>query len=317
MTAPGQAQAPKWLRRSSASQPFVATVCSGGDLDRALAALGAELGELQVSAQRRLAANACDLTFESQPGRAWALFQTLREKLCDADVYVQPVSERGKRLLICDMDMTIVAAETLDEVAAALGMGERIAAITARAMHGEIDFNEALRERIAMLAGQPEQVFHDVARQVRLNPGAENLVAGATAAGVHTILISGGFTQVAQPIARRLGFDEVHCNRLELESGQLTGRVREPIINADLKCQVLQQRAQARGLTLRDCCAIGDGANDLPMLTAAGLGIGYHAKPVLRAATSCHIDASDLDSALYFMGVDPTDNSGDTILNSP
>lgn len=305
MTAPGEVQAPKWLRRSRARQPFVATVCSGGDLDGALATVGAVMGELQVSGQRRLGANAFDLTFECDPDQAWSLFQVFRENLDDADVYVRPASERGKRLLICDMDMTIVAAETLDEVAAALGMGERIAAITARAMHGEIDFDAALRERIKMLAGQAEQVFHDVARQVRVNPGAEKLVTGARAAGVHTILISGGFAQVAEPLARQLGFDEVHCNRLELEAGRLTGRVCEPIINADLKCQILQQRARALGLTLRDCCAIGDGANDLPMLTAAGLGIGYHAKPVLRAATSCHIDASDLDSALYFMGLDP------------
>jgi len=304
VTAPGEIQAPKWLRRSRATQQFVATVCSGGDLDAALATVGAVMGDLQVNGQRRLGANAFDATFEGNPDRAWSIFQILRENLANADVYVRPASERGKRLLICDMDMTIVAAETLDEVAIALGMGERIAAITARAMHGEIDFNAALRERIQMLAGQAEQVFHDVARQVRLNPGAEKLVAGASAAGVHTILISGGFAQVAEPVARQLGFDEVHCNRLELEAGQLTGRVHEPIINADLKCQILQQRAQALGLTLRDCCAIGDGANDLPMLTAAGLGIGYHAKPVLRAATSCHIDASDLDSALYFMGLE-------------
>jgi phosphoserine phosphatase len=232
------------------------------------------------------------------------LFRSLRENLTDADVYMQPQSERGKRLLICDMDMTIVAAETLDEVATILGMGERIAAITARAMNGEIDFNAALRERIAMLAGQSVQVFHDVAQSLSLNPGAEKLLAAANTAGVHTILISGGFSQVAEPVAHRLGFDEVHCSQLELEADKLTGGLLDPIVNADYKCNILQQRAQALGFALRDCCAIGDGANDLPMLTAAGLGIAYHAKPVLRAATSCHIDVTDLESAVYFMGLD-------------
>ena len=155
-----------------------------------------------------------------------------------------------------------------------------------------------------MLAGHPEQVFHEVAQSLQLNPGAEQLLAAAKQAGVYTLLISGGFSQMAEPVAQRLGFDEVHCCQLELDRGKLTGKVLEPIVNADYKCRVLQQRAQELGLALRNSCAIGDGANDLPMLTAAGLGIAYHAKPVLRAATSCHIDATDLASAIYFMGLD-------------
>ena len=259
---------------------------------------------MRVRRQRNLSPAAYEVIVDCNPVAAWTLLQLLREKLGSADVYLQPQTEYGKRLLICDMDMTIVAAETLDEVAAMLGLGERIAAITRRAMHGEIDFNAALRERITMLAGQPEQVFHEVSQHLQLNPGAEKLLAGANAAGVHTILISGGFAQVAEPVALRLGFDEVHCNHLQIEAGRLTGQVIEPIVNADIKCRILQQRAQALGLALVDCCAIGDGANDLPMLSAAGLGIAYHGKPVLRAATSCHIDATDLESALYFMGLD-------------
>jgi len=297
-------QAPRWLGRSNAQQPFVITVCTAGECSDALALLDTELGDLQIREHRPLATNACDVTVDCDPDTAWSLLLSLRTKLVDADVYIQPQESRGKRLLICDMDMTIVAAETLDEVAAMLGLGERIAAITTRAMHGEIDFNAALRERITMLAGQPEQVFHDIVEHLQLNPGAEQLLAAAAAAGVHTILVSGGFAQVAEPVARRLGFDEVHCNHLEIDAGKLTGKVKSPIINADLKCSLLQQRAQALGLTLSDCCAIGDGANDLPMLRAAGLGIAYHGKPVLRAATSCHIDATDLASAIYFMGLD-------------
>jgi len=299
-------QAPRWLGRSDSRQPFVVTSCTIGEFNAALTLFDAELGDLQIREHRPLATNACDVIVDCDPETAWSLLQSLRAKLIDVDVYMQPQDGRGKRLLICDMDMTIVAAETLDEVAAMLGMGERIAAITARAMHGDIDFNAALRERIALLAGQPEQVFHDLVGQLRLNPGAEQLLSAAKAAGVHTILVSGGFAQVAEPVARRLGFDEVHCNHLEIDTGKLTGKVQQPIINADLKCSLLQQRARALGLALSDCCAIGDGANDLPMLRAAGLGIAYHGKPVLRAATSCHIDATDLESAIYFMGLDRT-----------
>ncbi len=297
-------EAPRWLLRSNAEQPFVVTICSRGEVDDAVNRLRGLLGNLQVHDEYKLAPNACELTVVCEPANAWSLFRSLRVNLTDVDVYMQPQSERGSRLLICDMDMTIVAAETLDEVATVLGMGEQVATITARAMNGEIDFNAALRERIAMLAGQSVQVFHDVAQSLPLNPGAEKLLAAANAAGVHTILISGGFSQVAEPVARRLGFDEVHCSQLELDAGRLTGGLLDPIVNADYKCNVLQQRAQALGFALRDCCAIGDGANDLPMLTAAGLGIAYHAKPVLRAATSCHIDVTDLESAIYFMGLD-------------
>jgi phosphoserine phosphatase len=297
-------EAPRWLLRSDAEQPFVVTICTRGKVDDALKWLRSLLGNLQVRDEQKIAPNACELVVVCEPAYAWALFRSLRENLADADVYMQPQSERGKRLLICDMDMTIVAAETLDEVATILGMGDQIAAITTRAMNGEIDFSAALRERIVMLAGQSVQVFHDVAQSLSFNPGAEQLLAAANAAGMHTILVSGGFSQVAEPVAQKLGFDEVHCCQLELDADRLTGGLLEPIVNADYKCNILQQRAQALGLALRDCCAIGDGANDLPMLTAAGLGIAYHAKPVLRTATSCHIDVTDLTSAIYFMGLD-------------
>ncbi len=306
MNVDAAVQAPRWPGCSNSQQPFVITICSAGEISDALTLLDAELGDLKIREHRPLTATDCDVCVDCEPDAAWSLFQSLRAKLVDADVYMQPQEMRGKRLLICDMDMTIVAAETLDEVAATLGMGERIAEITTRAMHGEMDFDDALRERIALLAGQPEQVFHDVAEQLSMNPGAEQLLAATRAAGVHTILVSGGFAQVAEPVARRLGFDEVHCNHLEIDADKLTGKVRYPIINADLKSSLLRRRAQSLGLALSDCCAIGDGANDLPMLRAAGLGIAYRAKPVLRAATSCHIEVTDLGSAIYFMGLDHT-----------
>ena len=294
-------QPPRWLARSDARQAFVATICSATDVNEALAILYNALGDLPILGRELFGARACAITIECEPAQAWDLLRKMRRRLQSTDVYLQPQSSEPIRLLICDMDMTIIAAETLDEVAAELGMGERIAAITTRAMHGEIDFDAALRERIGMLAGQPEQVFHEVTSKLQMNPGASEMIAAAKAADVHCVLISGGFAQVADPIALRLGFDEVYCNHLEVADGRLTGKVPDPIVNADYKCNVLQRVAQARGHGLSACCAIGDGANDLPMLRAAGLGIAYYGKPILHAASACHIDFTDLSSAIHFM----------------
>ena len=294
-------QAPRWLPRSDARQAFVATLCSAVNLDESVSLFYEELGGLTVLGPYSYSSNACAISIECTPQQAWTLLQAMRRRLTTTDVYLQPENTAPIRLLICDMDMTIVAAETLDEVAARLGLGERIAAITARAMHGEIDFDSALRERIAMLAGQPEQVFHDIADELQLNPGAAELLATAKAGGVHCVLVSGGFVQVVEPIARRLGFDEYYCNYLEVEDGRLSGAVQDRIVNADFKCSLLQRVAQSQKITLDECCAIGDGANDLPMIRAAGLGIAYRAKPILRAASACRIDATDLSSAIHFM----------------
>ena len=294
-------QPPRWLPRSDARQPFVATLCSATDVNESLAILYTALNDMPILGHQSYGAGACAVTIECVPAEAWKLLRTLRSRLPSTDVYLQPQSSEPIRLLICDMDMTIVAAETLDEVAAEFGLGERIAAITARAMHGEIDFDAALRERIGMLAGQPEQVFHEVASRLQLNPGASEMLAAAKAADVHCVLISGGFAQVVEPVALRLGFDEAYCNHLEVKQGRLSGVVLDPIVNADYKCSVLQRVAQARGHGLAACCAIGDGANDLPMLRAAGLGIAYYGKPILRAASACHIDFTDLSSAIHFM----------------
>ena len=293
---------PQWLNRSDQPLPFVITVCAGAELEKAMERVSSLIAELPVLDQLRRE-DICNVTVECKPDIAWDLCKALRQQLAGADIFMQPADQLGKRLLICDMDMTIVAAETLDEVAAHLGLGDQIAAITDRAMRGEIDFNDALRDRIAMLKGQSVKVFDDVARQLQLNPGAEQLLHICREKGVHTILISGGFAQVAEVIADQLGFDEVHCNHLRIDSGKLTGEVIDPIVNAKFKLELLQQRASALDIDLADCCAIGDGANDKLMIKAAGLGIAYYGKPILRSAANCQINSTGLDSAAYFMGL--------------
>jgi phosphoserine phosphatase len=296
---------PQWLQRPDRAILFRLTLCGDG-LKQSIDGVFVTLAAMQIDvslADHQRNESRCSITFESSPGTAWSLFQTLRQQLSGIDMLVLPVEQLEKRLLICDMDMTIVAAETLDEVAAVLGMGDRIAAITERAMRGEIDFNDALRERIAMLEGCSVAAFDEVAQQLELNPGAQQLFDACKDKGVHTILISGGFTQVVEAVAQRLGFDEWYCNQLQIDQGCLTGKVIDPIVNAELKSEILRQRAPAMEIDLADCCAIGDGANDRLMIEAAGLGIAYHAKPVLRTATHCQINNGGLDTAIHFMGL--------------
>ena len=292
---------PDWLDDTGLITAFTMTLSARSNSENARAqveALGARVRDREV-----LSDSAWRCAIETTPTMVWQSWKTLQAGLDDVDIWVEPTRYDPFRLLICDMDMTIVAAETLDEVAASLGLGDEIAEITRRAMHGELDFDAALRERIAMLAGRNEQAFLDLVPRLELNPGAEALIETARRNGVHTILVSGGFSQVAEPVAERLGFDEVHCNHLVLENGELTGEVRNPIVNARLKRDLLIKRAAELEIDLEDCCAIGDGANDRLMIEAAGLGIAYYAKPVLREATGCRIERTDLATAAYFMGL--------------
>ena len=292
---------PGWLDDGVAPRRFALTLCANPASASALAQIQALVARIED--RQPLSETAWRCITEANPAKAWQGWNSLIAGLDDIDVWFEPLRQSPYRLLICDMDMTIVAAETLDEVAASLGLGDAIAAITRRAMHGELDFDAALRERIGMLAGQDERAFVDLVPRLELHPGAEALIAAARRNGVHTILVSGGFSQVAEPVAERLGFDEVHCNHLVLEDGRLTGEVQNPIVNARLKRSLLIGRAAEMGIDLEDCCAIGDGANDRLMIEAAGLGIAYHGKPVLRAATACRIDHTDLATAAHFMGL--------------
>lgn len=236
---------------------------------------------------------------------AWQLFQKLLQRVSDkaCDVFVLPVADRKKKLLICDMDSTIVKTETLDDIAVCVGLGEEVSAITTRAMEGDLDFREALDERVKLLTGISASLFDEIADNVQLNDGAESLIQAANTHDVRTVLVSGGFEPIVKRVAEKLGFDHYVCNKLEVVDGKLTGNVIEPIVDADIKLKLLEEESTQLSLTTDQACAVGDGANDLPMLQAAGLGIGFQGKPLVRAGTPYQINTTTLESALMVMGV--------------
>jgi phosphoserine phosphatase len=218
------------------------------------------------------------------------------------DAIVTKARGRRKAVLIADMDSTIVEGETLDDLAGFAGIGEKIAAITARAMNGELDFKAALRERVAMLKGLELHALEKTWRQVRLTSGARELVATMRARGALTALVSGGFTFFTGRVAAQLGFD-VHRSNILLDDGSaLTGRVGEPILDRDSKLATLHELAAARGVKLQATLATGDGANDLDMLDAAGLGVAFHAKPMVARQARAKVDHADLRALLFAQG---------------
>jgi phosphoserine phosphatase len=219
------------------------------------------------------------------------------------DVIVQPLAHRRKRLLVADMDSTLIGQECVDELADFAGVGERVAAITERAMRGDIAFAPALRERVALLAGLPDTVIQGVLKdRITLTPGARTLVQTMRANGAYVAIVSGGFRQFTGAIRERLRADEDRANVLMIEGGKLTGKVMEPILGQDAKLAALAEIAAAMGVTLEDALAVGDGANDLPMLQAAGLGVAYRAKPKVAAGADARVEHTDLSALLYAQG---------------
>ena len=215
---------------------------------------------------------------------------------------MQPAAERRKRVLVADLESTIIENEMLDELGAILGIGPLIAEITRRAMNGEINFAEALAARVNLLAGTETRVLAEAAARIRLTPGAKSLVATMRANGATTALVTGGFTTFADHIAAKLGFDRVVANRLEIAAGRLTGRVLPPIVTGETKRQTLLALARELGIAPAATLAIGDGANDLAMLDAAGLGVAFHAKPAVAATARARFNHTDLTSLLYAQG---------------
>jgi phosphoserine phosphatase len=218
------------------------------------------------------------------------------------DAIATPAEGRRKALLVADMDSTIVTGETLDELADFAGLKERIAAITARAMNGELDFKAALRERVAMLKGLSLDALDRTWDRVRLSPGARELVGTMHAHGAYTALVSGGFTFFTSRVAALCRFDMHRSNTLLDDGVALTGHVAEPILDRDTKLATLTQLATERGLPLSATLAVGDGANDLDMLRAAGLGVAYRAKPVVAAEARARIDHAGLRALLFAQG---------------
>ena len=218
------------------------------------------------------------------------------------DLAVQPAAGRRKALLVADMESTIIAQEMVDELAELVGLGERVAAITADSMSGALAFEDALATRVALLAGLPETALDEVAARITLNAGARTLVRTMRAHGAYTALVSGGFTDFTRRVREACGFDEDRANRLLVEAGTLTGRVAEPILGRQAKLDALREIARLRGLSLDAAISVGDGANDAAMLAKAGLGVGYRPKAPARAAADVSIDHGDLTALLYLQG---------------
>jgi phosphoserine phosphatase len=229
----------------------------------------------------------------------WAGLQGIGVDLC-----WQPAAGREKRLLLADMDSTMIGQECIDELAALAGVGPQVAAITARSMAGELDFEGSLRERVALLAGLPEAAVAEVlANRITYTPGGATLIATMRARGAWTALVSGGFTAFTGPVAAHLGFDEHRANTLVVADGRLTGRVAEPILGRAAKAEALHAICARLGIGAERAMAVGDGANDLAMLAAAGTGVALHAKPAVQAAARLRINHGDLTALLYLQGI--------------
>ena len=219
------------------------------------------------------------------------------------DIVVQPLGDRQKKLIVADMDSTMITVECIDELADYADLKPAIAAITERAMRGELDFRAALAERVALLGGMAESVLAECRRErVRLTPGARTLVQTMKAHGARAVLVSGGFMPFAGPVAEAIGFDRAVANELAIAGGKLTGAVLDPVVDSATKLAVLEAEAAAAGLPLGATLAVGDGANDIAMIAAAGLGIGYHAHPACAEAADAAIRHHDLTAILWAQG---------------
>lgn len=244
---------------------------------------------------------AAEFPVEGIPANLWEVWQGFQAM--GIDLAVQAAEGRKKRLLIADMDSTMIQQECIDELADEAGVGAYVASITARAMNGELDFESALRERVGLLKGLDEAVIARVIRdRITLMPGGRTLVATMRAHGAYAALVSGGFTAFTGAIAGVLGFDENRANTLLAEGGRLTGAVADPILGRAAKVQALEEISARLGFTPREAIAVGDGANDLGMLGLAGTGVALHAKPSVQAECQVRVNHGDLTALLYLQG---------------
>ncbi len=290
---------------------FVATLLANPSnpiLEAALAERAAE--SLNASGLYWLADGiACDIVLKDGTDEK-AAEASLRALICDLkiDLAVQDADTRRKKFLIADMDSTMIGQECIDELAAEVGLKDKVSLITARAMNGEIAFEPALRERVALLKALPIKVVDEVIeKRITLTPGGLELIATMKARGHYTALVSGGFTVFTAPISARLGFHENRANILLEQDGILTGEVAEPILGKQAKVDALLDISARLGIDTHEAIAVGDGANDLGMLELAGSGVALHAKPSVAAQAKIRIDHGDLTALLYLQGYRKTD----------
>ena len=244
---------------------------------------------------------AAEFMVQAAPENRWEVWEGLQA--LRVDMVVQKAEGRKKRLLIADMDSTMIQQECIDELADEAGVGAHVAAITARAMNGELDFDAALRERVGLLKGLPEGVIARVLRdRITFMPGGAVLLATMKAQGAYAALVSGGFTAFTTAVAARLGFDENRANILLAEDGKLAGTVADPILGKEAKLMALKEITSQLGITPFEAIAVGDGANDLPMLLAAGTGVALHTKPRVQTECEVRVNHGDLSALLYLQG---------------
>ena len=244
---------------------------------------------------------AVEFTMTEVPGNRWEVWQTLQDSR--VDLVVQPAEGRRKKMLLADMDSTMIEQECIDELAEVAGVGPHVREITARAMNGELDFEGALLERVALLRDLPENVIGEVlASRITYMPGGAELVATMRANGAYAALVSGGFTAFTRAVAATLGFDEHRANTLQVQDGRLLGDVARPILGRAAKVQALEEISTRIGISHADVIAVGDGANDLGMLGRAGAGVALHAKPSVAAQCDIRINHGDLTALLYLQG---------------
>ncbi len=260
---------------------------------------------LQRPSERRAASVQLSLSGEVKDITAMhAGFLRISQEM-DLDVAVQEdnLYRRSRRLVCFDMDSTLIQAEVIDELAKVAGVGEQVAAITEAAMRGEIDFSESFRRRLALLKGMDESVLQGIAEGLPITEGAERLISNLKRFGYKVAILSGGFTYFANYLKQKLGIDYVFANQLDFRDGKLTGEVKGDIVDGQMKAKMLMQLAEQEGISLEQVIAVGDGANDLPMLSIAGLGIAFHAKPLVKEQAQHSIATLGLDAILYLLGM--------------